>query len=77
MSTLTKCQTPPPFWPTWAEITTFPLSAFPPFFLSVHIHNIKKSFSPSEYADRSVGDPDPVPDPHVFGPPGSESISHR
>jgi hypothetical protein len=25
----------------------------------------------------SVGDPDPEPDPHVFGPPGSGSISQR
>jgi hypothetical protein len=25
----------------------------------------------------SGGDPDPEPDPHVFGPPGSRSISQR
>ncbi len=25
----------------------------------------------------NVGDPDPEPDLHVFGPPGSRSISYR
>jgi hypothetical protein len=30
-----------------------------------------------EIAQGSVGDPDPEPDPHVFGPPGSGSINQR
>jgi hypothetical protein len=30
-----------------------------------------------KYLNYTVADPDPNPDPYVYGPPGSGSISHR